>query len=395
MLVLILIVSIVAGVRRGFLPTLFQYVGMVFGIYVAALLLPALGEHLPVPHESRPPLIALGLIGLAIMGFGIGQFAGSWLRHLVTGMHNEGLPGRAAGGVISLVATAVILWFLALSFAAGPSGLVAGAIQHSLLVREATSVAPDPPGPLGKLQSYIGSAACVFSGCIEPLLDSPLEPDPASAHTPGVAAAAASTVLVRSQAPACGGQITGSGFPILTPGLIITNAHVVTGSTQTEVIAPNNGRHLARVVFFDPRNDVAILDTTRGSGGLRLPPLRLVNGQRGTEGAIIGYPHGGPEMVAAAVINLTVNSSGHDIYNRDSVNREIYVLRTEVEPGDSGGPVVNIDGAVVGMVFASSASTSGQAYALTNRQIEAALSTFDPAATRPLAPVQYAGCLKN
>ncbi|HKW69157.1 MAG TPA: trypsin-like peptidase domain-containing protein, partial [Candidatus Dormibacteraeota bacterium] len=90
---------------------------------------------------------------------------------------------------------------------------------------------------------------------------------------------------------------------------------------------------------------------------------------RGTKGAVIGYPGGQSEKVSAAVVDGEVPAEGRDIYNQDLVTRQIFVLQASVHPGNSGGPLVDLDGKVLGMVFATSASDPNQAYALTADEI--------------------------
>jgi S1-C subfamily serine protease len=62
-------------------------------------------------------------------------------------------------------------------------------------------------------------------------------------------------------------------------------------------------------------------------------------------------------------------AEGRDIYNANLVTRQIYVLQAIVRPGNSGGPLVDTQGRVLGMVFATSAGQSDQAYALTDDEI--------------------------
>jgi S1-C subfamily serine protease len=91
---------------------------------------------------------------------------------------------------------------------------------------------------------------------------------------------------------------------------------------------------------------------------------------RGTKGAVIGYPGGGQEKVSAAVVDGRITAEGRDIYNSKLVTRQIFVIEANVRPGNSGGPLVDLDGRVLGLVFATSAGVPNQAYALTDDEID-------------------------
>jgi S1-C subfamily serine protease len=123
----------------------------------------------------------------------------------------------------------------------------------------------------------------------------------------------------------------------------------------------------ATVIYFDPEKDVAVLYAPE----YRAAPLILGPADRGTQGAVIGYPGGGPEQISPAVVDGKVSADGRDIYNSSLITREIYVMQSRVRPGDSGGPLVDLQGRVLGLVFATSAGDPNQAYALTDNEIAA------------------------
>jgi S1-C subfamily serine protease len=216
----------------------------------------------------------------------------------------------------------------------------------------------------------------LLSGLPFPRVFAGLEPTfapatlPASIDTAGVRGATAVTVKV--QGFGCGGIVTGSGFPV-APDYIVTNAHVVSG-TRGHTIQKTDGSALpATVVFFDPNRDVAVLHVP----GLGLSPLRMTSGSRGTQGAVIGYPGGGQEQADAAVIDEQVDAQGRDIYNQNYVTRSIWIIQStpNVIPGNSGGPLVDLNGGVLGVVFAASSSDPSQAYALTDDEVRGDIAT--------------------
>ncbi len=201
----------------------------------------------------------------------------------------------------------------------------------------------------------------MFAG-LEPAIGAPL-PLPASVDTPGVNRAAQAVVKISSLG--CGGLVTGSGFPVGS-GYILTNAHVVSGTSRHTILTPAGAELPGTVVFFDPERDVAVLYVP----DYRSAPLTFGPAQRGTKGAVIGYPGGGPEQVSPAVVDGRIDAEGRDIYNANLVTRQIFVIQARVRPGNSGGPLVDLEGRVLGLVFATSAGDPNQAYALTDDEIQ-------------------------
>jgi S1-C subfamily serine protease len=84
----------------------------------------------------------------------------------------------------------------------------------------------------------------------------------------------------------------------------------------------------------------------------------------GTQGAVLGYPEGGLESATPMAVENTVPASGLNIYSNAYVTRQVMVLTSDVIPGDSGGPVVNLEGQVVGVTFARSTTDTEEGYAL-------------------------------
>lgn len=158
--------------------------------------------------------------------------------------------------------------------------------------------------------------------------------------------------VVRVLGTACGLGVQGSGWVAAT-GIVVTNAHVVAGETDTTVQVQGQGPRLnAEAILFDPHDDVAVL---RVSGMAGVPALHLNQGaDSGTSGAILGFPHDGPYDVEPARLGGTTPVLTQDAYGRGPVRRDITSFRGLVRSGNSGGPVVDGDGRVLATVFAAS-----------------------------------------
>jgi S1-C subfamily serine protease len=153
---------------------------------------------------------------------------------------------------------------------------------------------------------------------------------------------------------------------VASDGLVVTNAHVVAGVERPKVIDAN-GRHSTTVIWFNPDLDLAILRANNLAGS----PLSLVDQTvtNGTQAAVLGYPGGGAFQADPAATIDAFTATGRNIYGQESATREIYSLKAEVISGNSGGPLVNKDGAVVGVVFARSVTYDQVGYALTMPQV--------------------------
>jgi S1-C subfamily serine protease len=192
-------------------------------------------------------------------------------------------------------------------------------------------------------------------------------PDPAVANLPAVTRAQGSIVKVLGAAPSCGKDIEGSGF-VYAAGKVMTNAHVVGGTGTLRVEQSNGRRYPARVVLFDPRRDIAVLDVP----SLAAPALSFaLDGKAGNSAIVAGYPQNGPFTVGAARIREQITATGQDIYSTGNVRRQVFSLFAQVQQGNSGGPLLTTDGSVYGVVFAKSLEDKNTGYALTADEVAA------------------------
>ncbi len=203
---------------------------------------------------------------------------------------------------------------------------------------------------------------------LEPAPD--LGPPPSSANIPQPVVDAVVPSTVKVHGVACRRIQEGSGF-VAGPGLIVTNAHVVAGETETVVQRSDGSEVRAVVVAFDPRRDLAVLSAP----DIDRPALPRVDVEEGATGAVFGHPGGGPLRAAPFSVGRTVNATGTDIYDRERIERKVLILASNLAPGDSGAALVDASGRVVGVAFAIAPDRPGVAYALDIEELEAVLAT--------------------
>ena len=170
-------------------------------------------------------------------------------------------------------------------------------------------------------------------------------------------------------AAAAGGS--GSGFLFTPDGFALTNAHVVAG-TQSVSLDTVVGVKPADVVFYDPEVDIAVLHAT----SLGLPELRWAERElrHGSDAVVMGYPDSGPFAATAARVRSKLEISGPDIYTTGRIERSAYTIRGDVRQGNSGGPLLDTEGQVAGMIFGTATDVDETGYALTGAAVSAKLS---------------------
>ena len=139
----------------------------------------------------------------------------------------------------------------------------------------------------------------------------------------------------------------------------------MSGVTEPVVTAPNGQALAGRVVLFDPERDLALIAVR----GLDADPLRVAaTPSAGDAGVVAGYPYGGPFTEGGARVQQVGRVSVPDVQGSGRSVRSIAALAADVEPGNSGGPLLTSDGLVSGVVFAKSTSEKDLGYAMTRAE---------------------------
>jgi S1-C subfamily serine protease len=191
-------------------------------------------------------------------------------------------------------------------------------------------------------------------------------PDAAIADDPDVRGVSRS--VVRVLGTACGLGVEGSGW-VASPGLVVTNAHVLAGEDDTEVTTVDGATLDAVPVLYEPDDDLALLRI-----GASLPPLRIAaDPQAGTNGAVLGYPENGPYTLSPARLGETSTAVSDDAYGNGPIHRRVAFLRGSVRSGNSGGPLVDSHGHAIATVFAATTSGPAGGFAIPNEIVRRAL----------------------
>jgi S1-C subfamily serine protease len=366
-IVLALVGALFSGYRRGISWVGPSLVGLVVGILLGAAVAPPLASVF-TKRSDVAPLVTSGIfLAIVLIVQGIGTTLGFRARTRALRTRFAGWDS-ALGAVLAGAGLLAGTWYLGLTFSQSPWSALDNQIQHSAIEQALDTVAPRPPGFLASLENALRNNqfpnpfAALAPGAPPPAAIPPL------VDTPGIRRAAAATSKV--VAYGCGGAEAGSAWPIGNDD-VVTNAHVVAGSNHVDVDSTDGRTESARVVYFDPDVDVAILSVP----GLGQPalPVATTDPARGVSGAVIGYPGGASEKVVSGLVRGTENARGYNIYNSALVSRDIEVLAAVVIPGNSGGPMVDTNGVVQGLVFAASTTDPNEGYALTMTQIASAL----------------------
>ncbi|MEU1052539.1 MarP family serine protease [Streptomyces sp. NPDC005876] len=365
-LALLVLAYAASGYRRGLVAGCVSLAGFVGGAVVGVWLLPWVVDLVAPGTTGATVAAVLTVVVPAALGHELaGRLALRLRRELDAG------PLRVADGVGGAAANAaavlVVAWVAASVLAASSSPPVASAIRDSRLLGGVQRAMPDTtPGWFARATSALAEAGFpqVFNPFEAEATAEVAEPSGDSVTAAATDAARSSTVKVEGVTGTQGRE--GSGF-VYARERVMTNAHVVAGIDDPTVRVGGVGpAYEARVVLFDPEQDVAVLYVP----GLEAPVLRFDDDAgRGAAAVVAGYPQDGDLDLRAATVAGRVRATGQNIYRDGTVTREIYSIRSTVRPGNSGGPLLTTDGRVFGVVFARSTSDAGTGYVLTAAEV--------------------------
>lgn len=376
--VLIAAIAIVAAIRgwfQGAIRQVLGWIGLIAGFYVGLAISPSLSTK--ITNSSWRPVFALLIVVIAAYaGHLLGHLLGASIRRTVK-LVKLGLVDSVAGVVIGVAGALVTVWLVAALLVATSWSTAASGIQGSRIVKALDSALPTVPSAEARLQSLLHNVnfPSVFTSIVSPTI-------PSSGSAPKLGKNTLSprspSQVLKVLAVGCPATHEGTGF-LVTPQLVVTNAHVVAGATSVTV-----GGVAAHVALFDPINDIAILRVAMSA-----TPLTFVASppSSGSHAEVIGFPLDAQRTISPSIVSGEITAQSRDIYDQQTFTRTVLVVYSNIDPGSSGSPVL-VHGDVAGVVFSKSLSQSETAYA-----IPAATVQRDVAKTPASGTQSTQGCL--
>jgi S1-C subfamily serine protease len=362
-LIALIIMFALNGYRQGFLVGALSFFGFFGGALLGLQLAPVIVG--PINSPLTRVVVSLAIVfGLALAGQTIAAWAGTRLRLAISSV--GGRRADDVGGiVVSVIALLLVAWMVAGPLGSSSIPTVAASVRNSAILGAVDAVMPNQARILyNGLRDTIanGDFPNVF-GDLTPTQAREVEPpDPALAKMPAVRAARESVVKILGSAPSCRRRIEGSGF-VFAPQHVMTNAHVVAGTKGSLVVEVDGQRRTGRVVHYNPNLDLAVLYVPQ----LDAPVMTWAaqKAETGDDAIVIGYPLDGPFTATAARVRDVRRVKGPNIYDNQTVVREVYTIRAVVRSGNSGGPLVSRSGRLIGVIFAAAVDVPETGFALT------------------------------
>lgn len=379
--VLLAVIAAISGARHGLITTLPATVGVLGGTVLGLIVTPMIMAN----FNSNVTRIAVWM-GALVLLVALGETLGVWLgrsirQHVRLGPFTG--VDHTLGAVVQCAVVFVVAWVFALPLTSVPVPGLASAIRGSVVLGTVNNLMPAEAEQLpNDVSKLLSSGLLTATG---PFTRTPITdvdpPDTALQNSQVVKSVESSVLKVRGRAPSCSRALEGSGF-VIAPERVMTNAHVVAG-TDDEVVEVGRGQLTAHVVYYDPEADVAVLSVP----GLDAQPLQFSQQDytSGQDAIVLGYPLDGPYTARAARVRQRIQLNGPDIYGTQKVNRDVYTIRSTVKSGNSGGPLINPNGQVIGVVFGAAVDDPETGFALTTAEVskvvQQARSLFRPVST--------------
>ncbi len=380
------LIAAISGWRSGALGSLLSFVGVILGAIAGVMLAPHLVGHIDSPRAKLFAALFL-ILALVVVGEVAGVVLGRAVRNSIRSGGVRGVDS-VVGVALQLLVVMVAAWLLATPLTSTDQPSLAAAVRGSKVVAEVDKYAPDWLRAVPKRMSALLSTSGL-PDVLEPIGRTPIQavepPDASLVDSLVVGTARPSVVKIRGVATACQKVLEGTGF-VVAPNRVMSNAHVVAGSDSVTVEAEGK-KYDATVVSYDPNQDISILAVP----DLPQKPLVFADqpAKTGTDAVVLGFPGGGDFAATPARVREIIELSGPDIYKTTTVNREVYTIRGTVRQGNSGGPMINRAGEVIGVVFGAAVDDDDTGFVMTTNEVSRQLAQIGNT-----APVPTGTCVK-
>lgn len=377
--IIVVMISLVRGWEVGWIRQFFSTAGFFGGLFIGAAIELSVINFAHTTNSRT--ILAIGLtMGLALIFLLIGEYIGIVLKSKIH-IKKINTVDSFFGSIISLVTVVFSIWLVATILSSIAISPLQSFIQQSSFINALNKRLPNAPSIVSDFGSLIDP-----NGFPRVFIGGGHIPSNAGASLPNLgvlqdAVSKDSASVVKVEGLGCGGLVEGSGF-VVGSDLIATDAHVVAGIKHPYVVDAN-GTHSASLIWFDPNLDFAVLQVSNLAGhalvfNTAIVPTNTVTGA-------LGYPGGGSFNVSPAVVLDEFDATGRNIYGQGSTDRSVYEIKSNIIPGNSGGPLIETNGDVIGVVFAASTDYYHIGYALTANQIVSSLRLAEAQGTKTQA----------
>jgi S1-C subfamily serine protease len=361
------VLAAISGARQGVITALPAFIGVLLGAIAGILVAPLVVGSIENPGTKAAFAFAVFVL-LVALGETFGVWLGRSVREKLTSPKLTPVD-NALGAIVQGAVVFVVCWLIgaALTTVSGMPKLTA-AINQSVVLGGVNDIMPSAaqqlPEGLRKVLDVSG-----FPAAVDPFTRTQISevapPDPKLQASAVVQRVHGSVLKIHAKAPSCERALEGSGF-VVAPHRVMTNAHVVAGTDEVQVETAD-GLLDATVVHYDPETDIAVLAVP----SLKASPLEFAGkpAVTGQDGIVLGYPLDGPYTASPARVRDRISLKGPDIYDSNTVTRDVFTVRARVLSGNSGGPLVDTSGRVVGVVFGAAVDNSETGFALTAEQV--------------------------
>lgn len=388
-IVVVAFLAAVSGWRSGALGSLMSFIGVILGAAAGVLLAPHVVSHLDGTRTKTFATLFL-ILALVVIGVIAASVVGGAMRGAIR--HGGARFVDSLIGVVLQVAVVLLAaWLMAVPFkpsqdpsqTSSTQPCLGNVVCGSKVIQQLDRVVPSSVGQaLGeRLRGALHSSGLQIGPNPSPNVD---DPDVSLASSAVVSALRPSVVKVRGVATGCEKVLEGSGF-VVAPNRVMSNAHVVAGSASVTVESVGQV-YDAVVVAYDPNEDISILEVP----DLAALPLQFAekSAVTGTDALVLGFPGGGDFVPTPARVRETIKLNGPDIYRSTTVTREVYTIKGIVRQGNSGGPLVNRSGQVLGVVFGAAVDDDDTGFVLTANEVSRQLAQVNNT-----EPVPTGSCL--